>query len=72
MEAKMSFNLKVTETEINKTLKVLEDYVYPASISLEDLFIEVYERTYPDVVILCEPDDIEKRKVRVCIQERTV
>ena len=59
----MSFNLKVTEDEIQEVLEVLKEYVYPLSITSGMIADKLFRAdTY-----VCW--DIQTRKVRLCIAE---
>ena len=65
----MSFNLTVTEDEIQKTLNILANHVYPKSVSLEDIAYYVFADSFGDVAYLVCPNEIDKRKIRSCIKE---
>lgn len=59
----MSFNLTVTEDEIQEVLEVLKEYVYPLSITSGMIADKLFRAdTY-----VCW--DIQTRKVRLCIAE---
>lgn len=60
------FSLKVTEVEIQRTLNVLANNVYPKRILLVTIAKEVF---YPTALFSCTISDIEKRKIRLCITE---
>jgi hypothetical protein len=55
----MSFNLTVTEKEIQDVLDILRVFVYPEQVRLRDLTFEIYQYM----------GETEKRKVRLCIAE---
>jgi hypothetical protein len=67
----MMFTLKVTEDEIQKTLEVMKQNVYPNSASLLELAFWVfdYAMTYDIETGMKDITEIDLRKVRLCIAE---
>lgn len=59
------FSLRVSEEEIQETLKVIEKYVYPEHISS----IYIAWKAFQQESFEGAPSEITLRKVRLCITE---